>query len=669
MDKSAIGLWRGALSSIAGQVALIPAGLSFGALAAGSLLALSAADAKVYAGFVLGILVLGGLAWIARKADRNLVRGLLLLYVLVIAAWALTKVSQQISDFGVYLRCGAPGWDEADSFRQWMRQCQSAWLPGNPTYWRRSLLYTLPIGMLGGEYLALRLVNAGLHIAAIVGLYQVVARSTSRQQGILAAAALAIVPEYWFTTSLATSDNLVVPLLVLWLGLVASSTSDEMPAWKVVAAAIIGVALDLLRDIGLVCVLTTLILAMLTPSRGRWRFLSLSVLTFGLMVVAGRLGANLMQASAESAGLLARLTGHGITSSSAWADNYRWNQYVYPLLDPQTRSRYFVGLLTMDLQHGVLAAFQNWATKIQVLFQGDGYYYFSAAPLDGNPDNFPIGNASPASLPNVGVGFVLKGLTAAIAFFAIIGGARSRSQALGNASIVFNCAFLFLVIGFGEIQPRYAALLAPALCIMIAGLLAPASQSTAGTAADICKGIACFAGAVAIMLFALTAMLGKSLAPAPSLTGFRQEDGRTIEGTPCNATIARVSMQERFARIEFPSGQPSCYSFILQAAGGEQPLALHVIRDPILPRWKTPSATPVTVSVSNEGTPDGPDLASASLRTEVARQLRVPAISKGTKLRITIHVYGNLDESMQGVVIGFVQAASGQPARLLSSNE
>lgn len=668
MDKSAIGLWRAAPSSIAGQVALLPAGLTFGALATGTLLALSAADATVYGGFVLGLLVLGCLAWAARKGDNNVVGGLLLLYVLVLAAWTLTMVSQQISDFGVYLRCGAPIWAKANSFEQWTQQCQSAWLPGNPTYWRRSLLYTLPIGMLGGnEYLTLRLANAGLHIAAVVALYRVVAHWTSRRQGILAAATLAIFPEYWFTTSIATSDNLVIPLLILWLGLVTSSKSEDMAAWKIIAASVIGVSLDLLRDIGLVCVLTTVILAVLTPSRGRWKLLLLSALTFGLMVFVGRFGAYLALAPAENAGLLARLTGHGITSSSAWVDNYRWNQYVYPLLDPQTRNRYFAGLLTTDLQHGVVAAFQNWAAKIKVLFQGDGYYYFSAAPLDGNPDNFPIRNASLASLPNVGVGFTLRGLTAGIALLALVGGAKSRSQALGKVSIIFSCAFLFLVIGFGEIQPRYAVLLSPALSIMTAGLLAPQVQRTSGAVADVCRSITLFTIALAIALSALIPTLGKYFEAAPVLNGFQQENSISIGHVQCNTTKAHVRTEERFAQIQFPNPGQACYSFILQTSGAQRPLTFHVIRDPVLPLWKTPSYAPVTVDVSMPDVPDAQIVANLSLRTHAAQRATIPAVAEGTRLRVTILIRGELDESLQALVIGFFHDEDGRPAKLLSA--
>jgi len=634
------------------------------------LLAFSTPDANIRDGFLLGVMVLGGLAWAARKADRKVVHGLLLLYVLALAAWTFTTVSQQTSDFGVYLRCGAPLWNKVDSFQQWAHQCQSAWLPGNPTFWRRSLLYTLPIGMLGGnEYLTLRIVNACMHLAAVVALYHIVSRWTTRQQGVLAASALAIFPEYWFTTSLATSDNLAIPLLVLWLGLVAGSGSDEMPAWKVIAAAVVGVSLDLLRDIGLVCVLTTLLLAVLTHSRDRWKLLFLSGLTFGLMVFAGRLGALLAPVPADIASLLARLTGHGITSTAAWADNYRWNQYIYPLLDPQTRNRYFAGLLTMDLQHGMTAAFQNWGAKIQVLFQGDGYFYYSTAPLDGNPDNLPIGGTSPASPPSIVIRFVLKGLTAAITILALIGGVRSRSQGLGKGSIAFSCAFLFLVIGFGEIQPRYATLLGPALSIMIAGLLAPQLRSTVGVAAEFCKSIAVFVGAVAIALFTLTAVLGKLFAAAPPFTGFKQESTSTVGGISCNATSASVSMEERFARIRFPTGQRSCYSFVVRTAAYDQPLFIQVVRDPILPRWKSPPALPVTVNVLNANTVDSPSLASTSLHASVAETLHIPATKQGGKLRIVVIVDGELDESMQGVVIGFIRTASGQPVRLLSSTQ
>ncbi|RZT41538.1 glycosyltransferase family 39 protein [Cupriavidus agavae] len=665
MNRSVSAIRPALHSPISGTIASLPAGLCLGALAAGSLLALFQPNAATFGGFLLGLAVLAGLAWTACKADRRVVLGLLLLYILALATWTWTTDSQQISDFGVYLRCGAPLWNKVDGFQQWAQQCQSAWLPGNPTYWRRSLLYTWPIGMLGGnEYLTLKLANALMHIAAVVGIYHVVSRGTSRQQGVLAAGALALFPEYWFTTTLATSDNLVVPLLVLWLGLLAFNDFDELAAWRLVAAAVVGVSLDLLRDIGLICVLTTILLAMLSTSRNRWRLLICAGLTFGLMVLVGRLGAQLMPLASDNAGLLARLTGHGITHSAPWADNYRWNQYVFPLLDPQTRNRYFAGLLTMDLQHGVGAAFQNWAAKLQVLLQGDGYYYFSAAPLDANPDNFPIGHVSAASPPSAPIGFLLKGIAAAIAILAFLGGARSRHQGLGKASLAFGCAFVLLVIGFGEIQPRYAALLGPALCIMIGGLLAPSRISTTKIAMDVGKSVAICAIAISLALIGLIAVLGKQFGAAPSISGFRQEGPVTIDGVTCNVASATVSIEERFIRIHFPGAQAACYSFVATGPASNEPLSFQVVRDPILPRWKSVSAAPVIVKVRDEGTEDSIPTATADLRFSAAKSLHLAISDTSARLRFLVFVDGDMDSSMQGIVIGFAQTNSGKPVRL-----
>jgi hypothetical protein len=50
-------------------------------------------------------------------------------------SWALFFNSTQISDFGVYFRCGTTS---HHSLQEWLSNCQSAYLNQNITYWLRS---------------------------------------------------------------------------------------------------------------------------------------------------------------------------------------------------------------------------------------------------------------------------------------------------------------------------------------------------------------------------------------------------------------------------------------------------------------------------------------------------------------------------------------------------
>ena len=74
--------------------------------------------------------------------------------------WAWRFDSVQISDFGVYFRCGS---EISSNIAKWVDDCQSQYLHKNLIYWTRSLLYTAPIEFLAGaDYTILKLCTAGL---------------------------------------------------------------------------------------------------------------------------------------------------------------------------------------------------------------------------------------------------------------------------------------------------------------------------------------------------------------------------------------------------------------------------------------------------------------------------------------------------------------------------
>lgn len=624
------------------------------------------ANIDTIAGFVAGILFLAALSWMARGAGPGLVRGLYLSYFVFLIGWALLVSSQQISDFGVYFRCGAENWRAAASIQDWMQKCHSAWLPGVSTYWRRSLLYTLPVGILGnGSYLLLKLYNAALHLATVAILYRLVADRAGRAQGVLAAAALAIYPEYWFSTSLATSDNLALLLLVLWLRSLLCCLSEEHAVRQIVCTALLALALDLLRDIGLICVLATALLAIASSSRVRWRMLTVSVFTFGLMTATTWIGARFAPVPATQAGLFARLVGNSVTTTYPWMDVYRWFEYVYPLVSRKYHGPYLTGLLAMDLNHGIIAALHNWMEKTNVLFRGVGYYLFSAAPFDGNPDNYKVAEIAPTYLANNGFTLFLVGAAASFTIAALIGVVRQRADGLNRISIAFCSSFLFFVVGFGESQARYCVLLAPVFGIMISGLLSPKTGALKECARRSVGSVLMFAAALCVGFFAVEGVT-RSISPSrPVMRFFNQESMVTINGEKCNLARVPIDIRARYVFMPLPPIRPACYSFVFSVEGGSGNLHYYVTRDPILPRSETPPFSAISIDAVPLGGGQASQATWVAMRTDEAIKSQVLTLGRERGgFRVILKIDGSADRQVHDIAFGFFHDDLGDPVKL-----
>ena len=136
---------------------------------------------------------------------------------MITLAFSLHYQSPQISDFGVYYHCGT-SFALSPTLTDWMNNCQSSYTFQSAYYWTRSLLYTVPVGLsFGDNYLALKLFNVGIHILSIIIFYILIKKLYDKQTSLLAIIILIINPEWWFTLTLATSDNLTVLCVTLFL--------------------------------------------------------------------------------------------------------------------------------------------------------------------------------------------------------------------------------------------------------------------------------------------------------------------------------------------------------------------------------------------------------------------------------------------------------------------
>lgn len=504
---------------------------------------------------------------------------LLLIFSALITAWAFSLDSHQVSDFGVYLRCGTEYASPWTSIEHWASKCESGWLPGFASYWRRSFLYSLPIGWLvDGSYLGFKLVNAALHIAAIALLYRGVSASFGRSAGVFSASLLAVYPEFWFVTTVVSSDNLVILALVGFILALAKLSEYQSSTRTVLLVVLLLVVLDLLRSIGPILIVAILLVLPLASEKGsRLKLVKAGMLSAITVVTVGFAPSLLGMTTTQTNGLLATLVGSGLTHSRSFEDAYSWHQYVLPLIDADNRSKLLVGLLAQDLSNAFsLPSF--WLQKIGTLFGGEGYFFFATSRPLGSPDDFVLTNSVPAIAFNTNWAAMMRG---AVAFCCIAGGvgaSKVSQHPLGRVAVTVGSAFLLFIIIFGEVQARYSLLIAPALCVAAAGVFVKRDASASALFRDGAKSVfTVLAGLVACILFA-RAWASTYVAQAPSMVWTVKSDA--ILGCDSPQTL---NIEPR--RITLPLQGKACYVLNATTKNLNGDVEFYIVREPVPPRW------------------------------------------------------------------------------------
>lgn len=361
---------------------------------------------------------------------------LLLILSALTTAWVFSLDSHQVSDFGVYLRCGTEYASPWTSIEQWARKCESAWLPGFASYWRRSALYSLPIGWLvDGSYLGFKLVNAALHIAAIALIYRGVNASFGRSSGVFAASLLAVYPEFWFVTTVVSSDNLAILALVGFILVLAKLGGKQSSNGTVLLVVLLLVVLDLLRSIGPILVVAILLgLPLASEKRSRLKFAKAGMWSAIAVVAVGFAPSLLGMTTTQTNGLLATLVGSGLTHSRSFEEAYSWHQYALPLIDADNRSKLLVGLLAQDLSNAFSFP-PFWLEKIGALFGGEGYYFFATSRPLGSPDDFVLPNSAPAIAYNANWAAIMRGTVAFCCIASGIGALKCGGHVFSDSRI------------------------------------------------------------------------------------------------------------------------------------------------------------------------------------------------------------------------------------------
>ena len=476
----------------------------------------------------------------------------LLLVCISVVLWGVIFNSGQVSDFGVYYRCGiSVGYDIAD----WLAKCQSAYLEDNSTYWVRSYFYSSVIGLLFADnYLAFKLANVFLHCLTLVIWFFGVGRYYGVGVSVISTLILAVFPEYWFSTTLVTTDNVAVLMVVLFL-LVLPKLQERMAVAIFYAIFIGGVIFfgNQLRSVGAVFILALafwMICKGIEKKQLSLLFVSLIALFFYFLVTSAFNLANPVNLP-DIFNPMKIISAVDFHTTQDFSINYYWAEHFWTATPESMRISNGLYKLMTEFSSG----FSEWPLylfrKATVVFSGSGYYGLSSFPYPpGNPDSLITDVVSdiPFSIdlfPWLGGGVLL------ILVLAVVGVFRADLSGLALCSLLFVGAFGLIVIGVGEVQPRYSALLAPSLSLLAALAFAPPRNSKSHTKEFLC-------GAVSLIGIYIVVIGVSSFFPTPKRNtqgAMLFADSRKNIPSCDNKGVAIVSDYKKI-RIEFSDGSP-----------------------------------------------------------------------------------------------------------------
>lgn len=582
-----------------------------------------------------------GAAWLAfaymlsRQTDGPLWNplglGLLGLVSAASVAWAVAYSSPQIGDHGVYWRCGT---HFQLPIATWLDHCRGTYLPSANVYGQRALVYTVPIARLfANSYLALKLVNAGLHILTAATLWQVTARAVGARGGFLALMLLATQPEWWFTLTLAAGENLGLFLIVAVLWLIGRRRSSRATALvEALALAMLIVAADWSRSIGMPLVVAALLFLAIRIGTVGWTRAAIRVLAAAILYACLNAALSRFLSLPQGPGMLMVLGAFDVTirppqNFTVW---FEWAQHLWPAIEPMQRGSITLARFVDEfVQH-----FQGWvpymAQKAALLFEGTGTLYFAAVDWPSNVDNvYTVARNTAPSGP------LVEGVcrVAALAPLPLIGLSvlRCRLSGVGLAAVAYMAVLLFALVSFFEVLTRYQLMAAPALAIVGAHLaigragrdrsdesMRPLVMASIGVAI---LGIAYDAGALA------TGILAKR---SPRTLGDIKQDGpATFSGTACNGL--GVPVWAYYGRIILTELAPGvdCASFSIPVDSATRKISFFITRETLpFPDVHLPRLAFQYAVRAGDATPVWEDLGRSTARWH---ELRTPLGSAGKK--------------------------------------
>lgn len=563
---------------------------------------------------------LGGLAalsaprWLGAAGGGWALAGRALLALLVLASlsFALLLPANQPSDFGIYWRCGAA---VGTPLREWLELCQSVYLRPSSVFWRRSLFYTAPILGLGGDYAVLRAANALLLALTLWLLHRAARGEGGERFALIALLAAALFPEFWFALPLATSDHVALPCIVLALLAMARMQRAMPPWWLGLALGALIFLADQARSIGPLLMLTLMLLLIL----GRGRFLARLPVVALALATQTLLGAGLQSLLAglpvNPGSTLQFLAARDLARPNDFASIFQFITHVWPVTPPDLQQQLGITRILAEFLGSAGLVFGYLAERLAASFNGAGYYFFATNGLPANPDSAataePVLGWSPWMQSHLGV--VMRPALGAAA----IGALLATERPLLRAALAWVGVYVLVVIGLGEVQPRYITLIWPAVAMLAAAPFLPRP-------AGLRQAVPALGGAVAVL-----ATLGLYAALAPLA---RPSMGWSFTAASAAATpqcpAARLDIANRSVTLHLPPEAP-CAVLRLPVPSGWREAGFAVSRGELVWLFQQPEPFPLTHRFGAEGPALG-------LERQVAAWHAVPLPPDGTDLLVRL---------------------------------
>lgn len=532
--------------------------------------------------FAIAVLVIANLSLARRKMDyldwnRT---GILFLCATMLATfwWAWHFDTVQHSDFGIYFRCGAAASRDTE---EWISACQSAYLHKNLIYWLRSILYTAPLELVAGDkYFILKIYNAALHNATIALWFFGLRHYYGARIATIASVLFTLYPEWWFTTTLATTDNAALFFIVAFTLILPKLGCGKHQILVVVALAIILFAANLLRAVGPLLAVVLLAWVFIQQKSSGWNPYSAgsALIVLVLYALLSRMVGGLAPPSAsDPLQLFKMFSTINFHSTQDFTNNYPWNEHFWFAIPEEWRARVAIDKIAVEFTEG----FYRWPAymydKAGGLFAGSGYYGFSSFPAYGfNPDTvFTVPMSTVPFSPRV-----LPWLASGIFFLLIAAACTVVSQRLSGPALVSTlwlAAFAAILLGISEAQPRYSVLIAPALSLLAAIALGREDQRSVQKAAQwriVGIGFIVLAVVFGVVVGVLHAMSSTRSNPLLFATA-AQSDAAGASACGPQSAAAKIEPNYKRLHIVMPSSS-DCTSIVLPLSESVTQLAFFV---------------------------------------------------------------------------------------------
>ncbi len=374
---------------------------------------------------------------------------------------------------------------------------------------------------------------------------------------------LAFFPEYWFSVTLVTTDNAAVLTIVLFVLLLPNIGKRGLIS--VASALALGVVVFLgnqLRSIGGIFMVALVLwgLCGIIESR-RLAMAGYPLLAIFFSLLLGQFFDFLSPTGLpDLVSPLRVLSSIDFHTAQDFSVNYPWAEHFWVATPDSSRFINAAYKLSTEFNSG----FVEWPLylfrKSEIVFTGAGYYGLSAFPYPaGNPDSLISGVVNDIPYSS---GFYpwLSCCIFALLALSLVAVFKVRISGLSLSCLVFIAAFGLVVIGAGESQARYSALVAPSLSLL-AALSIFGVRDSAVVKANVKNAV--IGGGVLVSVYLIVALISMRLPTSEGIIRSAVLSASTGEGPgDCSNEGVALDGDYKKLRIEF-ADESSCARILI----------------------------------------------------------------------------------------------------------